>query len=61
MTIVLDYLYRDASPEVDDCRDVELLMNVLVVADQLLITRLRSICEVSIAAQSQFKVILYLC
>ncbi|KAG0711609.1 Inhibitor of Bruton tyrosine kinase [Chionoecetes opilio] len=49
LTIILDYLYEDDSPKLKQCHDVEFLCNVLVVADQLLVTRLREKCERIIA------------
>ena len=36
-----------------DCQNVELLCNILVVADQMLVTRLKEICEVVIATLSK--------
>lgn len=49
LTIILDYLYEDDSPKLRQCHDTEFLCNVLVVADQFLITRLRETCERIIA------------
>lgn len=45
LTIILDYLYEDDSQKLKQCHDIEFLCNVLVVADQFLITRLRELCE----------------
>ena len=49
LTIILDYLYEDDSQKLKQCHDIEFLCNVLVVADQFLITRLRELCESIIA------------
>ncbi|XP_047474160.1 inhibitor of Bruton tyrosine kinase-like [Penaeus chinensis] len=45
LVIILDYLYEDDSPKLRQCREPEFVCNVLVVADQLLVTRLCEICE----------------
>ena len=45
LIIILDYLYEDDSPKLKQCHDIDFLCNVLVVADQFLITRLRELCE----------------
>ncbi|XP_074647622.1 inhibitor of Bruton tyrosine kinase-like [Tubulanus polymorphus] len=47
LEIVIDYLYTDecSSHLLKGHDEVELLCNVLVVADQLLLTRLKEICE----------------
>nr|XP_045601893.1 inhibitor of Bruton tyrosine kinase-like isoform X1 [Procambarus clarkii] len=45
LVIILDYLYEDESPKLRHCRDPEFVCNVLAVADQFFITRLREICE----------------
>ena len=45
LEILLDYIYRDRTPKIDKTDDISLIGNVLVVADQLLIPRLVSICE----------------
>lgn len=37
-----------------DSQNVEFICNVLVVADQLLISRLKEICEVAIAEKREF-------
>ena len=37
-----------------DCQNVELLCNILVVADQMLVTRLKEICEAVIATLSKW-------
>ncbi|XP_048239918.1 inhibitor of Bruton tyrosine kinase-like [Haliotis rufescens] len=55
LSILLDYLYSDESQVVTDCQKVELLCNVLVVADQLLAVRLKEMCEVSLANLITFR------
>jgi len=42
---VVDYLYRDESAQVSRSEDIEFVSNILVVADQFLLTRLKQICE----------------
>ena len=50
MSAVLDFLYSDESEAVERSENVEFVMNVLVVADQLLMPRLKDVCETSVAA-----------
>lgn len=45
LVIILDYFYEDDSTKLRLCREPEFVCNVLVVADQLLVTRLCEICE----------------
>ena len=42
---VLDYLYTDESVRVQKSEDLEFVCNILVVADQFLLSRLKQICE----------------
>ena len=42
---VLDYLYTDQSVKVEKSEDLEFVCNILVVADQFLLNRLKQICE----------------
>ncbi|XP_013381620.1 inhibitor of Bruton tyrosine kinase-like [Lingula anatina] len=49
LSVIIDYLYTDESAIISDTDNAELLCNILVVADQLLITRLRQMCEVALA------------
>eukprot|EP00092_Neocalanus_flemingeri_P007797 GFUD01008418.1.p1 GENE.GFUD01008418.1~~GFUD01008418.1.p1 ORF type:complete len:1264 (-),score=415.99 GFUD01008418.1:202-3993(-) len=42
---VVDYLYRDESSQVVKSEDIEFICNILVVADQFLLSRLKQICE----------------
>lgn len=49
LEIVLDFLYSGRAGRLTDITDLELLGNILIVADQLLIWRLREMCEAVIA------------
>ncbi|XP_078373752.1 inhibitor of Bruton tyrosine kinase-like isoform X1 [Oculina patagonica] len=49
LEVVLDFLYSGQAGKVEEITDLELLGNILIVADQLLIGRLREICEAVIA------------
>ncbi|XP_078255950.1 inhibitor of Bruton tyrosine kinase isoform X2 [Rhinoraja longicauda] len=55
LEVILDYIYTDEAPAVKDSQDVEFICNVLVVADQLLIGRLKEICEVVITEKLTLK------
>ncbi|XP_038047379.1 inhibitor of Bruton tyrosine kinase-like [Patiria miniata] len=48
LSILLEYIYTDDAPSVRTATDVELLCNTLTTADQLLIGRLKEICEVAL-------------
>ncbi|XP_073702952.1 inhibitor of Bruton tyrosine kinase isoform X2 [Garra rufa] len=52
---IMEYIYTDESPTVKESVNVEFVCNVLVVADQLLITRLKEICEVAITENLTLK------
>ena len=43
--VILDYIYEDRVLKIDKSDDVEFICNCLSVADQLLISRLVTICE----------------
>lgn len=49
LEVVINYLYQDESPVIQQSEDMEFVCNVLVVADQLFIERLKEICEVTLA------------
>ncbi|XP_070564360.1 inhibitor of Bruton tyrosine kinase-like [Ptychodera flava] len=49
LNIVLDYLYTDEAISIRSCHNVEFVCNVLTVSDQLLITGLKDICQVTLA------------
>uniref|UniRef100_A0AAY4AFJ8 BTB domain-containing protein n=1 Tax=Denticeps clupeoides TaxID=299321 RepID=A0AAY4AFJ8_9TELE len=53
--VILEYVYTDESPTVKESQNVEFVCNVLVVADQLLITRLKEMCEVAITENLTLK------
>ncbi|XP_062896415.1 inhibitor of Bruton tyrosine kinase isoform X2 [Mobula hypostoma] len=55
LEVILDYIYTDEAPTVKDSQDVEFICNVLVVADQFLIRRLKEICEVAITEKLTLK------
>ncbi|XP_061316395.1 inhibitor of Bruton tyrosine kinase isoform X1 [Pezoporus flaviventris] len=55
LQIIVDYLYTDEALAIKDSQNVEFICNVLVVADQLLISRLKEICEVAIAEKFTLK------
>uniref|UniRef100_K1QTZ4 Inhibitor of Bruton tyrosine kinase n=1 Tax=Magallana gigas TaxID=29159 RepID=K1QTZ4_MAGGI len=49
LQILVDFLYSDEAPGVTGSRNIELICNVLVMADQLLVSRLVEICEVTLS------------
>ncbi|MBN3318090.1 IBTK kinase, partial [Atractosteus spatula] len=55
LQVIIDYIYTDESATVKESLNVEFLCNVLVVADQLLITRLKEMCEVAITEKLTLK------
>lgn len=55
LQIIIDYLYTDEALAIKDSQNVEFICNVLVVADQLLISRLKEMCEVAIAEKLTLK------
>ncbi|XP_078068592.1 inhibitor of Bruton tyrosine kinase isoform X2 [Mustelus asterias] len=55
LEVILDYIYTGEAPTVKESQDVEFICNVLVVADQLLINRLKEICEVAITEKLTLK------
>uniref|UniRef100_A0AAQ4R707 Inhibitor of Bruton tyrosine kinase n=1 Tax=Gasterosteus aculeatus aculeatus TaxID=481459 RepID=A0AAQ4R707_GASAC len=52
---ILEYVYTDESHTIKECSNVEFVCNVLVVADQLLIPRLKEMCEVVITENLTLK------
>ncbi|XP_034729824.1 inhibitor of Bruton tyrosine kinase [Etheostoma cragini] len=52
---ILEYIYTDECPTIRESLNVEFVCNVLVVADQLLITRLKEMCEVVITENLTLK------
>ncbi|KAB5586398.1 hypothetical protein PHYPO_G00001130 [Pangasianodon hypophthalmus] len=55
LQVILEYIYTDESPTIRESLSVEFACSVLVVADQLLITRLKEICEVAITENLTLK------
>ncbi|XP_061572215.1 inhibitor of Bruton tyrosine kinase [Cololabis saira] len=55
LQVILKYIYTDESPTIKESLHVEFVCNVLVVADQLLITRLKEMCEVVITENLTLK------
>ncbi|KAK3551005.1 hypothetical protein QTP70_011527 [Hemibagrus guttatus] len=55
LQVILEYIYTDESPTIRESLSVEFVCSVLVVADQLLITRLKEICEVVITENLTLK------
>lgn len=55
LQVILEYIYTDAAPTIGESVSVEFVCNVLVVADQLLITRLKEMCEVTITENLTLK------
>ena len=49
LRVVIDFLYTDDATALKGCEDVEFVCNVLVVADQLLILRLKDFCQEIVA------------
>lgn len=50
LQILIDFLYEDESPLVQESEDLDLVFSVLVVADQFFVTRLKEICEVTLSS-----------
>ncbi|KAH0622107.1 hypothetical protein JD844_024105 [Phrynosoma platyrhinos] len=55
LQVILDYIYSDEAIAIKESQNVEFICNVLVVADQLLISRLKEICEVAITEKLTLK------
>ncbi|XP_056015291.1 inhibitor of Bruton tyrosine kinase-like isoform X2 [Ostrea edulis] len=55
LKILIDFLYTDEAPAVTGSENLELICNVLVMADQLLVTRLVQICEVTLSERVTMK------
>ncbi|XP_040284626.1 inhibitor of Bruton tyrosine kinase [Bufo bufo] len=55
LKVILDYIYTDEAPAVKESANVEFVCNVLVMADQLLIVRLKEICEVTLTERLTLK------
>ncbi|XP_005377740.1 PREDICTED: inhibitor of Bruton tyrosine kinase isoform X5 [Chinchilla lanigera] len=55
LKVIVDYLYTDEAPVIKESQNVDFICSVLVVADQLLITRLKEICEVALTEKLTLK------
>ncbi|XP_047414121.1 inhibitor of Bruton tyrosine kinase isoform X1 [Sciurus carolinensis] len=55
LKVILDYLYTDEAVVIKESQNVDFICSVLVVADQLLITRLKDICEVALTENLTLK------
>ncbi|XP_029799494.1 inhibitor of Bruton tyrosine kinase isoform X1 [Suricata suricatta] len=55
LKVILDYLYTDEAVVIRESQNVDFVCSVLVVADQLLITRLKGICEVALTEKLTLK------
>uniref|UniRef100_A0A8C9JIX4 Inhibitor of Bruton tyrosine kinase n=1 Tax=Panthera tigris altaica TaxID=74533 RepID=A0A8C9JIX4_PANTA len=55
LKVILDYLYTDEAMVIKESQNVDFICSVLVVADQLLITRLKGICEVALTEKLTLK------
>ena len=53
LEILLDYIYMDQVPNLNECQDLELLCSTLTIAEQLFVTRLKDICEKELANLSK--------
>ncbi|XP_076006412.1 inhibitor of Bruton tyrosine kinase isoform X2 [Genypterus blacodes] len=53
--VILEYIYTDESPTIKESLNLEFVCSALVVADQMLITRLKEICEVAITENLTLK------
>ncbi|KAK6170183.1 hypothetical protein SNE40_018638 [Patella caerulea] len=54
LQVLIDYIYTDDAAFMADCLNVELLCNILVLADKLLIERLKELSEVAIVNSLNF-------
>ncbi|XP_048351373.1 inhibitor of Bruton tyrosine kinase isoform X2 [Sphaerodactylus townsendi] len=55
LQVILDYIYTDEAIAIKESENVEFICSVLVVADQLLMLRLKEICEVAITEKLTLK------
>ncbi|XP_077287148.1 inhibitor of Bruton tyrosine kinase [Arctopsyche grandis] len=49
LTPIINYLYSDECPELQECEDFEFIGNMLVICDQFFIMRMREMCEVALS------------
>jgi len=52
---VVDYIYTDETPDVHVASAEDWITSILVLADQLLLTRLKDMCEKALASQLNLK------
>ncbi|XP_004673705.1 PREDICTED: inhibitor of Bruton tyrosine kinase isoform X2 [Condylura cristata] len=55
LKVILDYLYTDEAVVIRESQNVDFVCSVLVVADQLLIIRLKETCEVALTEKLTLK------
>ncbi|XP_042527052.1 inhibitor of Bruton tyrosine kinase [Dipodomys spectabilis] len=55
LKVILDYLYTDEAVVIKESQNVDFICSVLVVADQLLIIRLKEVCEVALTEKLTLK------
>uniref|UniRef100_A0A8C9E1D2 Inhibitor of Bruton tyrosine kinase n=1 Tax=Phocoena sinus TaxID=42100 RepID=A0A8C9E1D2_PHOSS len=55
LKVILDYLYTDEAVVIKESQNLDFVCSVLVVADQLLISRLKEICEVALSEKLTLK------
>ncbi|XP_071998162.1 inhibitor of Bruton tyrosine kinase isoform X2 [Engystomops pustulosus] len=55
LEVILTYIYTDEAPVVKESANVEFICKVLVMADQLLIVRLKEMCEVTLTERLTLK------
>ncbi|PSN38863.1 hypothetical protein C0J52_25683, partial [Blattella germanica] len=48
LQVLIDFLYTDSSPEVEEWEDLEFVSNVLVIADQFFVLRLKDAAQVAL-------------
>ncbi|KAM3963343.1 LOW QUALITY PROTEIN: inhibitor of Bruton tyrosine kinase [Aphomia sociella] len=58
---VIDFLYTDMCPEIENSDSIDFICSMLIVADQLFITRLREMCEIALANMITLKNCAELC
>ncbi|XP_013162963.1 PREDICTED: inhibitor of Bruton tyrosine kinase [Papilio xuthus] len=58
---VINFLYTDSCPEIENSDSIDFICSMLIVADQLFITRLREMCEVTLASLITLKNCAELC
>ncbi|XP_068620269.1 inhibitor of Bruton tyrosine kinase [Battus philenor] len=58
---VINFLYTDHCPEVESSDSIDFICSMLIVADQLFISRLREMCEVTLASLITLKNCAELC